>query len=330
MAKLTRKKRKQQKQKQQNKLIAQGFKAQDVASLSNSDLDTLARVKITPSLAAAGTGQAVKQVKRKEANRLAAQRYRDKKKAERLDKLEVVADKLGLAAGEFKGPTAKWLDKHSLEELQRLKRTDLKEWIPKDKIKPIDSFDFDKVYKIPNGQKLHFAFRALTGEKDIADELQTFSRYSNEELLSYMQAIAEMPLTGTTQRAGKVGKRVGSSGQAGEGIVRLNSQAALSEAYNKQYNDDRRSNNFAKLLAKTARKKGVGFQHSGEDYHWQHVKQVDDNGRLKAYTEISARKLLIIGNAILWNITESSRRGFYDNFKITACEIIPALKDILP
>lgn len=329
MAKLSKKKRAEQKRKQQNKLVSKGYSRKEVESLSNANLNKLTEYNI-PQKASASITDTLKEISRKEKNREASRRYRARKKSERQAKLEQIAETLGLNPLEMKQPTAKYLDGKSLEELKKLKRTQLREFIPKDKLKPIDTFDFNKSYKLPKGKKLHFGFRALNGEKDIAKELAEFNKLSNEELISYLKTIKEMPLTSSKGSSGKVGKRVGSSGQAGEGIVRLNSQEALQEAYAIEYNDDRRSNNFAKLLSKTAKKKGVNFQHSGIDYHWQAVRQVDEHGRLRAYTEITPRKLLVIGNAILWSITESERSGFYDEFYSVCCEIIPEMKDILP
>lgn len=329
MAKLSRKKRQEQKRKQQNKLVSKGYSRKEVESLSNADLTKITEYNI-PQKVSGSVKDTLKDIQRKERQREASRRYRAKKKAERQGKLDLIAEKLGLNPIDMKQPTAKWLDSKSLKELEKLKRTQLKEFIPKDKLKPIDTFDFNKSYPIPNGKKLHFGFRALNGEKDIGREIQDFDKKSNEELLSYLKAIKEMPLTGSKSVSGKVGKRVGSSGQAGEAVIRLNSQPALSEIYASQYNDDRRGNNFAKLLSKTAKQKGVGFQHSGIHYHWQAVRQIDEHGRLKAYTEITPRKLLVIGNALLWNIAERDRAGFYDEFYTVCCDIIPEMKKILP
>ena len=329
MAKLSKKKRQEQKRKQQNKLISKGYSRKEVESLSNADRTKITEYNI-PQKASGSVSDTLKEIRRKEKNREASRRYRARKKAERQEKLDLIADTLGLNPMDMKQPTAKWLDSKNLDQLKKLKRTQLREFIPKDKLKPIDSFNFDKVYKIPNGKKLHFGFRALNGEKDIGQEIATFNKLSNEELLSYLKTIKQRPMTSSKGVTGKVGKRVGSSGQAGEAIIRMNSQEALSETYASQYNDDRRGNNFAKLLSKTAKKKGVNFQHSGIDYHWQAVRQIDEDGRLKAYTEITPRKLLVIGNALLWNMTEADRGGFYNEFYSVCCNIIPEMKDILP
>lgn len=332
MAKLSKRQRAEQKRKQQNKLVRQGFKRQEVEHISNKDLQKLAANSI-PQSKTQNVDTALKYLKRKEQNRKASKRHREKLLKQREEKFEILEKIIGTDRLNFKKkPTAKFIDSLKLEDLKKgkYKRRDLLEYIPEDKRKPIDTFDFEKEYEIPGGKKLHFAFRALNGEKDIEEELRRFSRYSNEELIDFLRSIKNMPLTASKRQKGKKGRSVGSSGQAGEAMIKLNSQDALKDVYGKEYNDDRRANNFSKLLAKTAKKKGVDFQHSGVDYHWQSIKQKDDQGRLKAYTKISARKLLIIGNAILWNITERDRQGFYREFYSICVEIIPELKHILP
>lgn len=192
------------------------------------------------------------------------------------------------------------------------------------------SFDFDRVYPIPDGMKLHFAFRALNGETDISDEINRFKNESIQSLLASLETIKNMPLTGTKNKKGSKGSNVNSSGKAGEGRIEMFGQGSLQEIYNQYRNDDRRSNTFAKKLSKRALEKGIGFQHSGIDYHWQVISQIDGQGNAKAYTEISARKLLIIANAIMWNIREDTRQSFYNEWKYASIRIIPELKNILP
>lgn len=342
MAKLTKKQRQAKKREQlerkkiEKQVLSKGYKKKEVEELSRADLQKLTQYNI-PQKASGSVSQALQEItalekkeRRRAQQREASRRYRKKKADERPRKRDVMSEVLGLHHGDFIYPTDKWLDKHSIEDIRKLKRTGLREFIPKEKLSPIEAFDFNKVYKLPAGKKLHFAFRALNGEKDIGSELADFDRKSNEELISFLKTIKEMPLTGTKGQSGRVGKRTGSSGQAGEAIIRMNSQPALSEIYASQYNDDRRGNNFAKLLSKTAKQKGASFQHSGIDYHWQAVRQVDEHGRLKAYTEITPRKLLVIGNALMWNMTEADRGGFYNEFYSVCCDIIPEMKNILP
>lgn len=330
--KLSRKQRAELKAKQQKQLIRLGFQEKEVRNISNKNLRKLATSTI-PEKKRGSIQQAVKYLDRKEQNKIASKKYREKLIRQREEKLEHLERLIGADRLSFKKRiTARYLDKLSLEDLRKgkIKRKDIKEYIPENKILSYEKFDWDKVYKIPGNKKLHIAFRSLNGEKDIEEELRRFSNYSIEDLLAFLRTIVTKPLTATKRKKGKKGSSTGSSGQAGEAMINLSTQGALNEVYAKQYNSDRRSNTFAKLLSKTAKKKGVDFQHSGIDYHWQYVKQVDSNGRLKAYTEITGRKILIIVNAVLHSITERDRKGFYNKFKSYACEIIPDLNNILP
>ena len=225
----------------------------------------------------------------------------------------------------------------------KYKRTYFREYIPKEKLKPFETFDFEKVYQIPNGKKLHFAYRSLDGNIDISLELQYFNRLTNEQLLQELYKIKQMPQTRTKGERGSKGRTILSSGKAGNGTIKLKSQQALQEEYNTQRKDNRRAdtrlkneekkgkNDFDKLLSKTAKRKNIGFQHTEKLHvHWQNIKQLDDDGSLKAYTEITPRKLLVIGNTILWNVTEAERGGLYNEFYTACCEIIPDMKTILP
>lgn len=330
--KLSKKKRQQLKQKQQNKLLQQGYKPKDLQRLSNADLKKLSNTNI-PQAKAGTVENALKIVDRREKDRLRKQAKRQKQYSERREKLQLIEKIIGTDVIDFeKQPTAKFLDSLSLDGLRkgRYKRTYFKDYVPREKLSIIDTFDFEKMYPVPGGKKLHFAYRSLIGDIDIAKEIEYFNKKSNEELISDLRAIMSMPQTRTKKRKGSDSIGGGSSGQAGEALIRMNSQAALSEVYSNERNADRRTNNkFNKLLAKTAKARGVKFQHTEINYHWQNIRQVDGD-RLKAYTEINARKLLIIGNAILWNITEADRQGFYNEFYYICCEIIPDMKKILP
>lgn len=344
--KLSKKQRQKLKQKQQNKLIRQGYDRKQVEALSNANLQKLATANIS-QVKSKDVNKTLKTIDRREKDRQRQQAKRDKLRSQRLEKLEHLEKIIGTDTLSFdKQPTARFLDSLDLEKLRKgkYKRTDFREYIPSEKLKPIETFDFEKVYQIPKG-KLHFAYRSLDGGIDIGEVLKDFSRYSNEDLISFLKTIKNMPQTGSKSDKGSRGKTNLSSGKPGAYIMRLGSQSALNEEYQEEYNADRRSdtkikrenekrnengNTFNKLLSQSAKNKGIGFQKDTIDYHWQSIKQKDENGRLKAYTEITPRKLLIIGNAILWNITEAERQGAYNKFYDVCIKIIPEMKKILP
>ena len=304
-------KKKQAKQKKVQKLQQSGLSKKQVQSLKGQALEKEYK-------------KIIAQEERKEKRRKSGKARRDLLKSQREEKLQIMESILGVNRFDFqKYPTARFLDSLKLDDLRagKIKREQLSEF---------EGFDWNKLYKTPKGKKLYISFRALNGEINIQDELQRFEKYDTQTLLGFLRAIVSKPQTRTKREKGKRGKSTGSSGQAGEGSIRLSSQGALGELYGKEYNDDRRSNTFAKLLSKTAQKKGASFQHSGIDYHWQHIRQIDEDGKLKAYTEISGRKLLVIGNAVLHSITERDRQGFYNDFRSYAVEIIPELDKYLP
>lgn len=313
-----RQRKKQQKQQQQQKLIQAGQSQKQVKQLTQQELSKQYKAIISSE-------------RRKEKQREYSRKRRQKIASQRQDKLFELEKILGVNVLEFgKKPTAKFLDSLNLEKLKKgeYKKSDFDDYKPK---RPQDFFDCDKKYIVPDGKKLHFAFRALNGEIDIGEELKRFSNYSIDDLLSFLRSIKEMPLTGSRNVKGSKGRNIGSSGKAGEGDVKLISQNSLTELIGKtRYNENRRAKTHAKKLSKSAQKKGVDFQHSGIDYQWQYVRQVDENGRPTAYTEITGRKLLVIANAILWNIRENDRSGWYNDFYSIAVQIIPELKNILP
>ena len=332
MAKLSKKQRAKQKQKQQNRLVSQGFKKKEVENLSNVNLQKLSNTNI-PQNKRSNTSTALKYIDRREKNREYNRAYRERKKHERGQKLQELERITQTSSIDFnKKPTVKFLDSLDLSKLKNdgYSRQDFIDYIPDQNKKFTDTFDFEKVYQLPDNKKLYFSFRSLDGEFDIAEELNKYNTYTNNQLIAELRQIKEMPLTGSRMVKGKKGQNVGSSGKAGEGKTEYESQKSLYELFAVEYNDNRRANTYVKNRAKSALEKGVTFQHTETDYHWQVICQIDNEGRQRAYTEISPRKLLVIANAIMHNIKEDDRKGFYDDFYVKACEVIPDMQKILP
>lgn len=192
-----------------------------------------------------------------------------------------------------------------------------------------NTIDFDKEYSVPDGKRIYFAFRALNGEIDISEELQRYSKYSNTELINNLKSLKNKPLTATRNKKGSKGKNIGSSGKAGEGQVSLLSTNSFQSLYNENYNANRRANTHAKKLSKNSQKKGISFQHSGIDYHWQYISQSFDGNRATGYSKISIRKLLVIGNAVMDNIREDDRKGWYEKYRYVCISCIPIMDKIL-
>lgn len=262
---------------------------------------------------------------RKENKRKANKAYREKKKRLESDKRKALEIVSGVPMEKWERGTLTKLKKYSLEEIEAGKFK-----VGVNVPKPVGKNIFDEEHKVPGGKKLSFAFRSLSGEIDIADELARFSGWSIEELITNINNWAHKPLTRTKRKKGKRGWNTGSSGRAGEGRIDLLTPGSLKELHYKyDYNYNRRSNTYNKKRSEIAKAKGLRYQHTGNDYHWQYISQATEDGSFKAYTKISIRKLLIIGNAIIENIVEADRTSFYKEFKQVACEVIPLMKSIL-
>ena len=333
--------KKQQKKKQQQQLINKGFKRKDVQQLSSKNLNKLTSYNI-PQKQVTNTSDALKYVQKKEEQKAKKReynrQYRAKKSAEKKHqrqlKEQALERLLGIPPIEYsKKLTAKFLDSLDLENFKNgtYKRDDFIEYVPEKHRTSAELFDWDEEYTMPEGKKLHFAFRSLNGEIDMEEELKRFSKNSIESLLSFLRYIKNMPLTGSRNVQGKKGHNIGSSGKAGEGDVKLITQNSLTELIGKtRYNQNRRSKTWKSKISNRAKKQGVYYQQSFIDYHWQYIRQIDENGRPTAYEKITGRKLLIIANAILWNLRENDREGWYNDFYSIAIEVIPELKNILP
>lgn len=263
---------------------------------------------------------------KKENRRQSQAKYRQKQKTLETRKRMELERVSGIPMEEWGRGTLTKLKKYSLKDIENGKFSiaDFPE------LYNAQAIDFDKEYTIPDGKKLSFAFRSLNGDIDISDILHHYMNYSITELIQNIRSLVNKPLTASRNIKGKKGRNVGSSGKAGEGRTDLLSPGSFQELYAQQYNENRRANTKAKKLSKSAAKKGIGFQHSGIDYHWQYISQQTEDGRYKAYTKISIRKLLVIGNAILDNIREDDRQGFYNSYKSACITCIPIMEKILP
>ncbi len=264
---------------------------------------------------------------RKEKKRESNRKYREKQKRLESDKRKLLEIVSGVPMDKWERGTLGKLKNYSLEDIQAGKVQ-----VGSNVNKPIKSnkIIYDELYKVPGGKKLSFAFRSLSGEIDIADELERFSSWSIQELVENINKWAHKPLTRTKRQKGRRGWNTGSSGRAGEGRIDLLTPGSLKELHYKyDYNYNRRAKTYNKKRSQLAKERGLRYQHTEHDYHWQYISQKTEDGNFKAYTEISIRKLLIIGNAIIENIVESDRYSFYKEFKQVACEIIPLMKSIL-
>ena len=267
---------------------------------------------------------------KKEKHRESQARYRQKQRYQESMKRMELERVTGIPMDEWGRGTLTKLKGYSLEDIRSKKFT--VDNFPE--LYALGSIDFNEEIKIPGGKKISFAFRSLSGEVDISDALHHYNSYTIQDLINNLRDLKNKPRTGSRNIKGKKGRNIGSGGKAGEAQAKMLSPGSFQELYAKHYNADRRGHAWSKKLSKNAKARGIDYQHSGIDYRWQYISQApepgDKPGRYKAYSKISRRKLLVIGNAIMDNIKEDDREGFYNDYKDICIQCIPDMERILP
>ena len=182
-------------------------------------------------------------------------------------------------------------------------------------------FDFNRVYKFKAGKRMFVAFRDYQGELDIEDALREFSGRSDAELLDFLQGIVDTP---PTYQRGVSGS---SSGKAGDFKFIIAPQPVIDTFNREAYNETRR-NKRAKAAADSPknRRKKKRQQYKGDNVGFQVLK----NGRRVSYDEVTPHNLLVLANAIMYNVTESDRLSFYTRFYTDIIKDIPDMAEILP
>ena len=170
----------------------------------------------------------------------------------------------------------------------------------------ISGFDYNKVMKTKNGKAFYVAYRDFTGEHDLEGLLERFEKYSNEELIDFLESIVNTPETFVKGKSA-------SSGSAGDYRFEVGSKSFMQTFHGETYNINRR---------KPKKKR----QHTGEFKGFQVLK----SGRSNSFDEATPRRLLIVANAICYNVTESNRVTFYNDFYNYVCEEFPDMEQILP
>lgn len=183
------------------------------------------------------------------------------------------------------------------------------------------SFDFNKIYTFKNNNRMFVAFRDYQGELDIADALETFSKYNNGALVDFLESIVNTP---QTYRKGVAGS---SSGRAGSYRFMVAPQEVIEtfnrDTYNETKKDKRHLKNQSSGKAKRKKKRQ---QYKGEKVGFQVLK----DGHRTSFDKVTPRNLLITANAIMHNITEKDRVDFYNRFYKDITKNIPEMIEILP
>ena len=169
----------------------------------------------------------------------------------------------------------------------------------------VETFDFDKIYKLKNGERMFFAFRDFTGEESFDAIIQKLQRYDTKTLLDFLDGIVNTPPSYSKKN------KSASSGKAGDYRYECGKQNVITLQAQETYNRNRR---------KATKNKSVpypGFQ-------------VLKNGRLNSFDEVTPRNLILIANALMYNITELDRIAFYKQFRSDVVHHIPEMNEILP
>jgi hypothetical protein len=301
--KLSREQRRKLKEKQQ-RIVKQskGINTKQIQQLSNKELKELANSIVTE-----------KQVreKKKQANK---KRYQ-KQLADTNWKFQE------LVSMGFKPESL------TTTNLRKVKKKDIKEGkinkknypflYPELKVdKKLLKFDYNKVYKFPDGHGLYIAFRDFMGEKDLYNLLARYGRLSNKELLLKLQGLINQEETYNKEEYKKSkGRRGTSSGSAGDYQMVIADIDTIESFDNTVMGEDYASIFFPKR------------QHTNSNARWQKLTDKDGNVYISEFT---THKLLTLTVAIMDNITEDIRSSFYTRMYSDITYYFPELAEVLP
>lgn len=185
----------------------------------------------------------------------------------------------------------------------------------KKKVKQIGT----KVYKLPEGKGIYFAYMDISGEQDFADLLKRYSRKSTNELLEKIKGLLNtLPQFDKELYKRSKGAEGTSSGKCGVANFHL-TDVEMIQYIDKQ---DRKKEN-SRLEYNPDRKR----THSGNNKYWQTL--TDRNGNIY-FTEFTLHSLLTVVTAILDNIFEVDRFDFYDDVYTQVTSYFEELADVLP
>ena len=198
------------------------------------------------------------------------------------------------------GLSVKQIDKVKLKDIETRQVT------PENYPSLFYNIDFNKVYKLPKNKNFYFAFRDYAGERSFNDILSDYEKLSDNELMERLESIVSLP---ATYKKGVAGT---SSGAAGDYKFQTASARTIM-----MFNHDKDEQN----KRKTKRKKHLG---SYKGF------QVLRSGGTFVISEVTPHRLLVVANALMYNITELDRMTFYRNFYKAVNDAIPRLGKILP
>ena len=177
----------------------------------------------------------------------------------------------------------------------------------------------EKVYKLPEGKGLYFAYMDISGEQDFEELLKRYNRKSTNDLIEKIKGLLNtLPQFDKELYKKSKGSEGNSSGKCGVANFHLTDIDTIKmiDTY-----DNKKENLRMKNAPKRKR------VHSGDNRYWQTL--TDDNGNIY-FTEFTLHKLLVVITAIIDNIFEVDRFDFYDDVYTQVTSYFEELADVLP
>ena len=177
----------------------------------------------------------------------------------------------------------------------------------------------EKVYKLPEGIGLYFAYMDISGEQDFEELLERYNKKSTNDLIEKIKGLLNtLPQFDKELYKKSKGSEGTSSGKCGVANFHL----ADIEIIKKIDREDNKEENL-RMKNKPKRKR----VHNGEHRFWQTL--TDKNGNIY-FTEFTLHKLLVVITAIMDNIFEVDRFDFYDDVYTQVTSYFEELADVLP
>lgn len=177
----------------------------------------------------------------------------------------------------------------------------------------------EKVYKLPEGIGLYFAYMDISGEQDFEQLLARYNRKSTNDLIEkikgLLNTLPQFDKELYKKSKGSEGTSSGKCGVANFHLTDIDTIKIIDKYDNKQENLRMRN---------APKRKRV---HSGDNRFWQTL--TDDNGNIY-FTEFTLHKLLVVITAIMDNIFEVDRFDFYDDVYTQVTSYFEELADVLP
>ncbi len=176
----------------------------------------------------------------------------------------------------------------------------------------------EKVYKLPEGIGLYFAYMDISGEQDFEQLLARYNRKSTNDLIEKIKGLLNtLPQFDKELYKKSKGTEGTSSGKCGVANFHLAPIDTIKSI------DDYDKRESSRMRNAPERKR----VHSGNNRYWQTL--TDDNGNIY-FTEFTLHKLLVVVTAIMDNIFEVDRFDFYDDVYTQVTSYFEELADVLP